>query len=115
MSAPFGICRTTTWLSSVPRSRRTLRNSFDLAVVLRDEVEQVGIEMDARGAPTSAMTPIRRREDGDLFAVPEAELGESIEDVGQSNGREIDMLRRTSQGLLLVGSCSRSHAATPVR
>jgi hypothetical protein len=58
-----------------------------LAVVLRDEIEQIGIEVNAR-SPHQRDCADQDTEDGDQFAVPEAELGESIENaVDQTGGK----------------------------
>ncbi len=58
---------------------KNLAELVDLPVLLRDEVEQIGVEMDARG-PDEGDHADREGDDGDLFAVPEAELGERVED-----------------------------------
>ena len=70
----------------------------DLPVLLRDEVQQVGIERQARGAKHGQDREHEGR-DQDFFVAPQAESRERVEDsVGQFNSRGIVRVARKAGG-----------------
>ena len=74
----------------------------DLLVLLRDEVEQVGIEARGAIAPTTARTASTSGGDEDLFAASQAEARERVEDsVGQldSRGYAVIAIASESRGM----------------
>ena len=71
---------------------------IDLLVLLRDEVEQIGIKGDARGAEHGQHRQHERR-DQDFFVAPQAEARQRVEDsVGQFNSRGIVRVARKAGG-----------------